>query len=129
MTKPFSLTVLAAKARALIDRSRSTSPGAAALIRHQNLLVDPHARTVEVAGETVLLRPKEYEILMILLQNAGRIVRRDRLLSLVWGYDYDGDERALDRQIQTLRDHLKSAGRLINTVYGIGYRMEQEKMQ
>lgn len=127
MTKPFSLTVLAAKARALIARSRGTSPGSSAIINHLSLQVDPHARTVTVAGGPVQLRPKEYEILMILLQNVGRIVSRDHLLSLVWGYDYDGDDRVLDRQIQTLRDHLASAGALISTVYGVGYRMEQKQ--
>jgi len=127
MSKPFSLTVLVAKARALIARSRGSSPGHESLLIHHRVTIDPHARLVTVDGEPVSLRPKEYEILMVLMQNRGRVVPRERLLSLLWGFDYGGDERVLDRQIQTLRERLKSAGRLIATVYGVGYRLEQEE--
>lgn len=127
MSKPFSLTVLTAKARALIARSRGSIPGHDSLLIHQKLVVDLYARRVTVDGEPVALRPKEYEILLVLLQNKGRVVARERLLSLLWGFDYAGDERVLDRQIQTLREKLKAAGRLIATVYGAGYRMEMEQ--
>lgn len=91
------------------------------------MTVDPYARRVTVDGEPVALRPKEYEILLVLMQDKGRVVTRERLVSLLWGFEYDGDERVLDRQIQTLRERLKSAGHLIATIYGVGYRLEQEK--
>lgn len=127
MSKPFSLNILAAKARALIARSRGSIPGHESLLIHHQLAVDPYGRRVTVDGEPVALRPKEYEILLVLMQNKGRVVARERLLSLLWGFDYDGDERVLDRQIQTLREKLKTAGRQIATVYGVGYRLEQEE--
>lgn len=126
MSKPFSLTVLVAKARALIARSRGSSPNHGSFLIHEQLTVDPYARKVTVDGEPIALRPKEYNILLILMRNKNRTVTRERLLSLLWGFDYSGDERVLDRQIQTLRERLRSAGHLIGTVYGVGYRILQE---
>lgn len=126
MSKPFSLTVLVAKARALIARSRGSSPNQGSLLIHEQLTVDPYTRKVTVDGEPIALRPKEYNILLVLMRNKNRTVTRERLLSLLWGFDYAGDERVLDRQIQTLREHLRSAGHLIGTVYGVGYRIVQE---
>ncbi len=123
MSKPFALSVLAAKARVLIARSRGSAPDHGALLVQEQLTIDPYTRTVTVDGSLIALRPKEYDILMLLMQNKNRTVTRERLLSLLWGFDYAGDERVLDRQVQTLREHLGSAGHLIGTVYGIGYRI------
>ena len=66
---------------------------------------------------------KEFELLGRLVQNQNIVLTRDRLLEEVWGYDFDGETRTIDVHIRTLRQKLKSAGDLIETVRGVGYRM------
>ena len=66
---------------------------------------------------------KEFELLELLIRNKNIVLSRDRLLEEVWGYDFDGETRTIDVHIRTLRQKLKSAGDLIETVRGVGYRM------
>ncbi len=122
VTKPFSLAVLLAKTQALIRRSRGGNEtdrltcGAIAL--------DTRRRTCTVSGKTVKLSPREYDLLLCLLRNRGQVLSREQLLNKVWGLDFEGDDRAVDVRIRSLRTALGDAGGQIKTVYKTGYRLE-----
>ena len=102
ITKPFSFPVLVAKAQALMRRARGLRLGASEL-GYANILMDTASGTVTVDGNPVNLRPKEAKILELLLREQGRTVSRDLLIERVWGTDFDGDERMIDRHIASLR--------------------------
>ena len=112
ITKPFSFPVLVAKAQALMSE-----------LGYANILMDTASGTVTVDGNPVNLRPKEAKILELLLREQGRTVSRDLLIERVWGTDFDGDERMIDRHIASLRKALGTASQHIRAVYGKGYRL------
>ena len=91
------------------------------------LNVKKHEVTVE--NKEVILTLKEFELLEKLLKNSGIVLRRDRLLEEIWGYDYAGETRTVDVHIRTLRQKLGKAGDLIETVRGVGYRIGAENEQ
>ena len=122
ITKPFSFPVLVAKAQALMRRARGLRLGASEL-GYANILMDTASGTVTVDGNLVNLRPKEAKILELLLREQGRTVSRDLLIERVWGTDFDGDERMIDRHIASLRKALGTASQHIRAVYGKGYRL------
>lgn len=122
ITKPFSFPVLVAKAQALMRRARGLRLGASEL-GYANILMDTASGTVTVDGNPVNLRPKETKILELLLREQGRTVSRDLLIERVWGTDFDGDERMIDRHIASLRKALGTASQHIRAVYGKGYRL------
>ena len=92
-------------------------------MRLENLMLDQKKHEVRVDGIPVTLTLKEFELLELLIRNKNIVLSRDRLLEEVWGYDFDGETRTIDVHIRTLRQKLKSAGDLIETVRGVGYRM------
>lgn len=122
ITKPFSFPVLVAKAQALMRRARGLRLGTSEL-GYANILMDTASGTVTVDGNPVNLRPKEAKILELLLREQGRTVSRDLLIERVWGTDFDGDERMIDRHIASLRKALGTASQHIRAVYGKGYRL------
>ncbi len=89
----------------------------------RNLMLDQKKHEVRVDGLPVTLTLKEVELLELLIRNKNIVLSRDRLLEEVWGYVFDGETRTIDVHIRTLRQKLKSAGDLIETVRGVGYRM------
>ena len=97
--------------------------GKSTLVRCINFLEKPTEGTVTVDGNPVNLRPKEAKILELLLCEQGRTVSRDLLIERVWGTDFDGDERMIDRHIASLRKALGTASQHIRAVYGKGYRL------
>ena len=89
--------------------------------------VDPDRHRVFVRGQEVHLRRKEFELLVLLVENAGRVLTRDTLIDRVWGADYVGDTKTLDVHIKRLRTHVEadpSSPSIITTVRGVGYRFE-----
>jgi two-component system response regulator RegX3 len=89
--------------------------------------VDPDRHRVFVRGQEVHLRRKEFELLVLLVENAGRVLTRDTLIDRVWGTDYVGDTKTLDVHIKRLRTHVEadpSSPAIITTVRGVGYRFE-----
>lgn len=74
-------------------------------------------------GKNVELTLKEFELLKVLLENKGIVMTRDKLLTNIWGYDFDGETRTVDVHIRTLRQKLGGCGELIETVRGVGYKM------
>lgn len=122
VTKPFSLAVLYAKTAALIRRSRGEVTDAR--LRAGGICLDPDTRKAWADGREVALTPKEFALLEMLLRDRGTVLSRAQLLARCWGYDYDGDDRAVDTHIARLREKLGSAGRQIKTVIKAGYRLE-----
>ena len=122
ITKPFSFPVLVAKAQAILRRSRGQSLGAGQLA-YGSILLDTALREVTVDGQPIHLRPKELQILEILLREQGRTVSRDTLIQKVWSLDFSGDERMVDRHVAALRQKLGTAAQHIKSVYGAGYRL------
>ena len=83
--------------------------------------MDQNKRKVSAYGEACELTYKEYELLHLLMQNAGIVISRDVILNRVWGTDYEGESRTIDMHIKTLRKKLKEAGAMIQTVRNVGY--------
>lgn len=125
VTKPFSLPVLYAKAMALTGRVQ----GINTFIELGCLKVDTRSRKVFKQGEVISLPPKEYEMLLFLIQNPGRVYSREQLLIRFWGYDFDGNERVVDNHIKKLRKALGSCGCTIDTVRKFGYRLSVIKLE
>lgn len=122
VTKPFSLPILYAKAKALTERVQKK----ASLLEAGGLKVDVGRRQMLRDGNLLSLPPKEYEILLFFLKNPGRTFSREQLLVCFWGYDFDGNERVVDNHIKKLRKAIGSCGCAVRTVRGFGYRMEME---
>lgn len=93
------------------------------IYRIENLEMDVEKHKVKVDGQTVTLTLKEFEMLEKLVKNQHIVLIRDKLLEEIWGYDFDGETRTVDVHVRTLRQKLGSAGELIETVRGVGYRM------
>ena len=124
VTKPFSLAVLLAKTRALIRRGRGV--GAEGVLTCGAIALDTNSRSCTAGGRLVKLSPREYALLECLLRNRGQALSREQLLDKVWGIDFEGDDRAVDVRIRSLRAALGEAGGQIKTVFKTGYRLEEE---
>ena len=123
VTKPYSLAVLYAKLMALINRSRGHILSGD-LITAGPIRIRVSAQQVWVEEKPITLTPKEYSLLLCLVRNKGMVLSREQLLIKCWGYDYDGDSRAVDTHIKRLREKLGSAAGCIKTVIKSGYKLE-----
>ena len=123
LSKPFGMMELVARVRAVLRRSgpakRETE------YRLGSLLVLPAQREVRVGGEDVQLTFKEYELLRLLLEAKGAVLTREVLMDRVWDLAAERENRTLDVHIRTLRAKLGEAGRYVETVRGVGYRIRQ----
>jgi two-component system response regulator RegX3 len=137
VTKPYRLRELVARMRAVMRRSGNSNVeyaesrvgGAAteSVWEASNVRVDLDKRRVFVRGDEVVLRRKEFELLTLLVENAGRVLTRDLLIDRIWGTDYIGDTKTLDVHIKRLRSRIEvnpAAPVLITTVRGVGYRFD-----
>lgn len=122
IAKPFGMTELISRVRAVLRRFEKTKPAAEKTYRVGELYVNPSKHIIEAAGEEVNLSYKEYSLLMALLEAEGNVVERDTLLVKVWGEFYT-ESRTLDVHIRKLRVKLGAAGELIQTVKVIGYKI------
>lgn len=122
IAKPFGMTELISRVRAVLRRSERTKKSESKSYLIGNLYVNPEKHVIEVSGQEVTLSYKEYCLLMVLLEADGKVVKRDELLSRVWGEFYD-ESRTLDVHIRKLRVKLMEAGSLIKTVKNIGYKI------
>lgn len=125
ITKPFSPKVLLASANALLKR-QSTLKRDYDKIQYRNLVIQPNYHIAKLDDMDLNLTAKEFELLLMLAQNTGRVLKREYLIDSVWGVDYFGDGRVLDTNIKTLRKKLGAHASMIKTVIGIGYRLEVE---
>lgn len=131
LVKPFSYKELEAHVRAMLRRvSLDRGDHMAASITIGDITLDLEAHTVTKAGEEVVLRQKEYEILTLLMTNPGKVITRDRLFDEVWGTDWLGDTRTLDVHISWLRGKLEDDPThpvYLQTVRGVGYRFAKSE--
>lgn len=125
ITKPFGVMELISRVKALMRRSRGMEEER--MIRLGPIFMDDKKRTVFVNDEPCELTYKEYELLKLLLLNAGIVASRDMILDRVWGTDFEGESRTLDMHIKTLRQKLGSAGTMIRTVRNVGYMLTGER--
>lgn len=124
VTKPFGTMELVSRIRALLRRARPASE--AAVYTYGALTLDTESHQVHVGDQSTALTYKEYELLRLFCSRPGRAFTRDELLQRIWGYDYDGENRTVDVHIKTLRTKLGECGELIETVRGVGYRLNAE---
>jgi two-component system response regulator RegX3 len=128
VTKPFSPRELVARIRAVLRRNASEPVEATtATLAAGPVRMDVERHVVTVSGDTVALPLKEFELLELLLRNAGRVLTRGQLIDRVWGADYVGDTKTLDVHVKRLRSKIEpepSSPRYILTVRGLGYKFE-----
>ncbi len=120
VTKPFSPKELVARVKAVLKRMVKEE----SKIIYNDLILNNLAHEVTIAGDPVLLTPKEYDLLKYLMENKNIALSRDMILSNVWGYDFYGDERTVDTHVKTLRNNLGKYRDAIKTVRGMGYKFE-----
>lgn len=126
ITKPFSVKVLLAKSLNLIKRTNGTISGESAnILALAGIKVELLSRNVTIDGQKIELSPKEYDLLVVLMENKDRVMTREMLLSKVWGYEYFGDPRAVDTHIRKLRSKLGSKAVHIGTRVKAGYKFEE----
>ena len=121
--KPFYVSELFARIHAILNRCRETQKRT--LLAADGLSVNLNSHTVWVDDIQIFLTPKEYDLLVFLLQNPHRALSRDAILSNVWGDEFSGTDRTVDTHIRTLRDSIGPYGNHILTVWGIGYKFER----
>jgi two-component system, OmpR family, response regulator ResD len=121
IVKPFSPNILVAKVNAMLRR---LSPVTNKIKTYDTLKIDDSAHIVTLEDKSIELSPKEYELLLFLVDNYGLVLSREQILDKVWGYDYFGDLRTVDTHINRLRIKLENKSNLIQTVRGFGYKFE-----
>ena len=129
VTKPYRLRELVARIRAVMRRHESAALPliSESVVEHGPLRLDVDARRCFLNGHEIKLRKKEFALMLLLLENPGRVLTRDVLIDRVWGSDYVGDTKTLDVHIKRLRTLIEDDPknpRIITTVRGVGYRLE-----
>jgi DNA-binding response OmpR family regulator len=124
LTKPFSPRELVARVKALLRRARPGPSGGK--LAAGTLEMDTLAREAALAGKTLTLTRREFDLLAFFLQHPGHVHSREELLRKVWGYDYMGETRTVDVHVRRLRLKLGEASKLIETVTGSGYKLVTE---
>ena len=125
LVKPFGVMEMVSRIKAVLRRCEPDEKEEVLSVGEITLSDREHLVTVN--GEKVVLTFKEFEILKLFMSNPGIVFSRDKLLSEVWGVDYLGESRTVDMHIKTLRQKLGDAGSLIETVIGVGYKMEGKR--
>jgi DNA-binding response OmpR family regulator len=122
MTKPFNPRELVARVKAILRRAQpaAQTPGP---IHVGDVSIDPARREAIIAGQPVVLRPKEFDLLMTMAEHKGIVLSREKLLELVWGYDFYGETRTVDVHIAHLRKRLAESNVEIETVLSVGYKL------
>jgi len=127
VTKPYSTRELLARMRAVLRRRTETADDGLAIIEAGDVRMDVERHTVAVRGTETAMPLKEFELLELLLRNAGRVLTRGQLIDRVWGADYFGDTKTLDVHIKRIRSKIErtpSEPTMLVTVRGLGYRFE-----
>jgi two-component system response regulator RegX3 len=127
VTKPYSKSELVARIRAVLRRGSSTPDSDNGVLAVANIRMDVDRHQVSVAGQSIALPLKEFELLEFLMRNSGRVLTRTQLIDRVWGSDYVGDTKTLDVHIKRLRAKIEKDPAnpvLIQTVRGLGYKLE-----
>jgi DNA-binding response OmpR family regulator len=124
MTKPFNILELKARVKAIIRRASASQAPSRDVMETGSLRIDYDSREVTVDGKNVNLTAKEFDLLELLSRNAGKVYSRDKLLDIIWGSEYPGDERTVDVHVRRLREKIEpksSEPTYIQTKWGVGY--------
>jgi DNA-binding response OmpR family regulator len=127
ITKPFNILEVKARIKAIMRRSSRISEEDQQnekQVRVGNLVLDSESRTVVISGKEVNLTAKEFDLLELLLTNPGKVYSREKLLNIVWGYEYPGDVRTVDVHVRRLREKIEanaSDPKYVHTKWGVGY--------
>ena len=124
VAKPFGTMELISRIKALLRRAGSTKKDG---YNAGALYVNPEKHIVKANGAEIQLTLKEFELLCLLIENSGKVLTRDTILTKIWGYDFDGESRTVDVHIRTLRSKLGECASIIETVRGIGYKANIEQ--
>ena len=122
VTKPFGVMELISRVKALLRRTNDMNEDK--ILTLGEIKMDLDKRSVWADDKTVELTYKEFELLRLLMQNAGIVLHRDVIMERIWGADFEGESRTLDMHIKTLRQKLGGAGAHIKTVRNVGYQVE-----
>ena len=122
LAKPFGMMEMVSRVKAVLRRTAPKQQ----LLRAGAMSQKLGEHIVTVDGQRVALTLKEFEVLRVMMENIGQVFTRDRLLGEIWGYDFDGETRSVDVHMRTLRQKLGRCGDYIETVRGVGYRLEVE---
>ena len=122
LTKPFNPRELVARIKAILRRYQAGEKKPE-ILELGRLRIDPARYEVSIDGRPLNLRGKEFALLLVFVQNSGLVLSREKLLELVWGYDYYGETRTVDVHINRLREKLAGSGINIATLRGVGYKM------
>lgn len=125
LTKPFGMMEMVSRVKAVLRRSAPKNEQN--LLKLDKLEVNESEHTVNSCGERVTLTLKEFDILCLFIKNIGKVFTRDKIFQMIWGEDYIGETRTVDVHIGTLRTKLGECGEYIETVRGVGYRMEAKQ--
>lgn len=124
VTKPINTQVLLARCQRLVERINKSDGHGKNLITVDGIEINKEAYTVKVEGTQVEFAPKEYELLLYLIENQGRVLSREKILDTVWGYDYFGDYRVVDTHVKKVRKKLGVKADYIQTVVRVGYKFD-----
>jgi len=127
VVKPFSPKELMARVKAVVNRSNPEIAESKERYIFGGLVIDVPSHSVKIDGELINVTPKEFDLLVCLVQNKGVALSRERILLKVWNYDYYGEDRTVDTHIKMLRSHLKDYRDCIVTVWGVGYKFEPKE--
>ncbi|MHB9031621.1 MAG: response regulator transcription factor [Anaerolineae bacterium] len=122
VTKPFNPRELVARIKAVLRRTEPAS-SPVQVLQAGDIRLDLQAHLVSIAGSSIELRPKEFDLLATLLVHPNQVLSREQLLTQVWGYSFGGDTRTVDVHIARLREHLVSSNVKIDTLWGVGYKL------
>jgi DNA-binding response OmpR family regulator len=127
MTKPFNPRELVARVKAILRRTEQRRPEQAGPLRIGDVTIDQARRTVRAGEREIDLRTKEFDLLLTLVENEGIVLSREKLLDLVWGFDFYGQTRTVDVHVAHLRNKLDGSNVSIETVWGVGYKLERKE--
>lgn len=122
ISKPFSPKILTARVEALLRRALPET--GEKRMEYAGLVIDKTAHRATIDGRELDLSYKEFELLTFFMENRGIALSRDKILNMVWNYDYFGDARTIDTHVKKLRSKLGEKGELIKTIWGMGYKFE-----
>lgn len=124
LVKPFSPRELVARVEALLRRAQKMQLVSEDYHRYGPLELDVRGHRVRLNGKEIALTLKEFDLLNCFTEHVGQVLSREQLLEKVWGYEYYGNARTVDTHVKTLRMKLGDEGKIIQTVWGIGYKFE-----
>ena len=128
IVKPFSPREVVARVKNILRRAAPQEPASGKILEYDGLVIDPRTRTVQIAGRSVELTGKEFDLLYFLAQSPGQVFTRAQLMDKVWGYDFFGDASTVTVHVRRLREKIETDPanpQYIATVWGVGYKFEK----